>query len=179
MNDHASSDPELYEEFLQLFTRDQLRIFAWIRALVHDPTASSDVFQETSLEMWRSFASFRPDADFLRWGLGIARHQVLKYWRKARRDRHAFSDELIQELTAESFSFAEELAPRQAALDDCIRKLSDRQRDLIHRFYGDNQSATAIAEAWQRSVHAVYKSLKVMRRFLFECVEAKMMEQSQ
>ena len=108
MNDHASSDPELYEEFLQLFTRDQLRIFAWIRALVHDPTASSDVFQETSLEMWRSFASFRPDADFLRWALGIARHQVLKYWRKARRDRHAFSDELIQELTAESFSFAEE-----------------------------------------------------------------------
>ena len=177
MNENQPVNPELYEQFLKRFARDQLRIYAWIRALIHDPVASSDVFQDTSLELWRSFPTFRQDADFLRWALGVARHQVLKYWRNARKDRLAFSDGLIQNLIVESFSFSEELAPRQVALDECIKQLSDRQRELIHRFYGENQNATAIAGAWQRSVHAVYKSLKVMRRFLFECVEAKMQEQ--
>jgi RNA polymerase sigma-70 factor (ECF subfamily) len=179
MNDDLQRDPELYEQFLKLFTREQFRIVAWIRALIRDPVASSDVFQETSLELWRSFPEFRPDADFLRWSLGVARHQVLKYWRKAKRDRLAFSDDLIHQLAVEAISLSDELAPRQAALEDCVKQLSDRQRDLIHRFYGENQAATVIAAAWQRSVHAVYKSLKVMRRSLLECVEAKLVEQSQ
>ncbi len=179
MNDDLRRDPELYEQFLKLFTREQFRIVAWIRAIVHDPAASADVFQDTSLELWRSFPEFHLDADFLRWSLGVARHQVLKYWRKAKRDRLAFSDELIHQLAVDALSLSDELAPRQAALDDCVKQLSDRQRDLIHRFYGENQNATDIASDWQRSVHTVYKSLKVMRRSLLECVEAKLMEQSQ
>jgi RNA polymerase sigma-70 factor (ECF subfamily) len=179
MNDDLQRDPELYEQFLRLFTREQFRIAAWIRALVHDPAASADVFHETSLELWRSFPEFRPDADFLRWSLGVARHQVLKYWRKAKRDRLVFSDELLNQLAVDAISLSHELAPREAALDDCVKQLSDRHRDLIHRFYGENQTAIAIAAAWQRSVHAVYKSLKVLRRSLLECVEAKLMEQSQ
>ena len=171
-------DPELYEQFLKLFTRDQLRIVAWIRALVLDHTAAADVFQETSLELWRSFPTFRPDADFLPWALGVARHRVLKHWRKAKRDRLTFSEEFIQELTVEAIGLADELAPRQAALDECVGQLSDRLRNLIHRFYGENQTADVIASDWEPSVQAVYKSLKVMRRALLECVETKLSEQT-
>ena len=104
---------------------------------------------------------------------------MLKYWRKAKRDRLVFSDELLNQLAVDAISLSHELAPREAALDDCVKQLSDRHRDLIHRFYGEKQTAIAIAAAWQRSVHAVYKSLKVLRRSLLECVEAKLMEQSQ
>jgi RNA polymerase sigma-70 factor (ECF subfamily) len=56
-------------------------IQAFIRTLVHDPTQADDVFQDTSLVLWRSFATFRRDAEFLPWALGTARHQVLFYWR--------------------------------------------------------------------------------------------------
>ena len=170
--------PELYEQFLTLFTRDQLRITAWIRALVPNHTAAADVFQETSLELWRSFPTFRPDTDFLPWALGVARHQVLKHWRTAKRDRLTFSEEFLHELTVEAIDLADEMVPRQAALDECVKQLSDRQRDLIHRFYGANQTAAVIASAWERSVHAVYKSLKVTRRALLECVEAKLAGQT-
>jgi RNA polymerase sigma-70 factor, ECF subfamily len=178
MKDDTPIDPEMYEQFLTLFTRDQLRIVAWIRALVPNHTAAADVFQENSLELWRSFSTFRPDADFLPWALGVARHQVLKHWRTAKRDRLTFSEEFLHELTVEAIGLADELVPRQAALDECVKRLSDRQRDLIHRFYGDNQTAAVIASAWERSVHAVYKSLKVMRRALLECVEAKLSGQT-
>ncbi|EAQ80095.1 sigma-70 family RNA polymerase sigma factor [Blastopirellula marina] len=171
---HRSSD---YEDFLRLFTRDQLRVLAYIRALIHDHSVAGDVFQETSLELWRSFATFRRDEEFTPWALGIARHQVLKYWRTRDRDRHIFSEVLLAEISATAIGLASELEPRQEALDECVTLLSDRQRELIQLFYGENQSAATIADAWNRSVHAVYKSLKVMRRSLLECVESKLATQ--
>ncbi|PQO26593.1 RNA polymerase subunit sigma-70 [Blastopirellula marina] len=167
-----------YEHFLRLFTRDQLRVLAYIRALVHDHAVANDVFQETSLELWRSFATFRRDQEFAAWALGIARHQVLKYWRTRDRDRHVFSEALLAEISTAAIGMASEMEPRQQALDECVGLLSDRQRELIQRFYGENQSAAAIADAWNRSVHAVYKSLKVMRRALLECVETKLGNES-
>lgn len=179
MKHNPSISPELYEQFLELFTRDQLRIFAWIRTLVPNHTAAADIFQETSLELWRSFPEFRSNAEFLPWALGVARHQVLKHWRRSKRDRLAFSDAFFDQLTTDAVDVADELEPRQAALEDCVGQLPNRQRDLIRRFYGENETAAVIADAWDRSVHAVYKSLKVMRRQLFECVELKLAEQEQ
>jgi len=178
MMEDQPGGPDIYEEFLRLFTQEQLRIFAWIRALVPNHTAATDVFQQTSLELWRSFPTYRADAAFLPWALGIARHQVLKHWRTTKRDRLTFSEAFLEELAVDAIGLADELSPRQRALDDCVQQLPERQRELIHRFYGENQSASDIAKAWERSVHAVYKSLKVLRRTLLECVEAKLAEQT-
>lgn len=174
MNSQPPVDPQLYEQFLRFFTRDQVRLLAWIRSLIPESTAANDVFQETSLELWRSFPTFRQDCDFLPWALGVARHQVLKHWRTTKRDRHFFSEPFLSELATEAIDLSNEMSARQSALEKCIERLSDRQHDLIRRFYGENEPAGVIAEAWDRSVHAVYKALKVMRRALFDCVETRL-----
>jgi hypothetical protein len=57
-----------------------------------------------------------------------------------------------------------------AALEARITGLSERQRELLPMFYGENQRAEKIARLWGRTVHAVYKTLKVMRKALFDCV---------
>lgn len=176
--DHQpQNESDRYEEFLRLFTRDQRRVVAYIQMLIHDRTVADDVFQETSLVLWRSFSSFRPEAEFIPWALGIARHQVLRYWRTQRRDRHVFSESLVSELADDAIGLIGEIEPRQESLDRCVEHLTDRQRGLIQMFYGENQSASLIAVRWNRSVHAVYKALKVMRRSLLECVEQKLAEE--
>jgi RNA polymerase sigma-70 factor (ECF subfamily) len=173
---HSAAD---YELFLALFTKCQGRIQAFIRALVHDPTQADDVFQATSLVLWRSFATFRRDAEFLPWALGTARHQVLLHWRTRRRDRHVFSEALLADLADATTAAVESAEARLAALEGCIAGLPERQRDLVRMFYGENQSAAAIAERWGRTVHAVYKALKVMRRALFDCVSRKLRDLAQ
>lgn len=147
---------------------------AFIRSLIHDPTQADDVFQATSLVLWRSFSTFRRDADFLPWALGTARHQVLLHWRTRRRDRHVFSDALLTDLADSTEAALDSIEPRMAALEACIIGLSDRQRELLRMFYGENRRAEAIAGDWGRTVHAVYKALKVMRRVLFECMTRKL-----
>lgn len=163
-----------YELFLALFTKCQGRIQAFIRTLVHDPAQADDVFQSTSLVLWRSFATFRRDAEFLPWALGTARHQVLVHWRTQRRDRHVFSEALLADLADSTAAAVETAEARMAALEACIATLSDRQRELIRLFYGENQAAGAIASRWGRTVHAVYKALKVMRKALLDCVTTKL-----
>jgi RNA polymerase sigma-70 factor (ECF subfamily) len=173
---HSAAD---YELFLALFTKCQGRIQAFIRTLVHDPTQADDVFQATSLVLWRSFATFRRDAEFLPWALGTARHQVLLHWRTRRRDRHVFSEALLADLADSTAAAVESAEARLAALEGCIAGLPERQRDLVRMFYGENQSAAVIAERWDRTVHAVYKALKVMRRALFDCVSRKLLDLAQ
>jgi RNA polymerase sigma-70 factor (ECF subfamily) len=177
----AARDPQDagdYELFLALFTRCQGRIQAFIRALVHDPAQADDVFQATSLVLWRSFATFRRDADFLPWALGTARHQVLLHWRTRRRDRHVFGDDLLADLADAAEAAIDSAETRLAALESCMAGLSERQRDLVRLFYGENQAAAAIANRWGRTVHAVYKALKVTRQALFECVSRKLRDLS-
>ncbi len=165
---------DYYELFLALFTKCQGRIQAFIRTLVHDPAQADDVFQSTSLVLWRSFAAFRRDAEFLPWALGTARHQVLVHWRTQRRDRHVFIEALLADLADSTAAAVETAEARMAALEACIATLSDRQRELIRLFYGENQAAGAIASRWGRTVHAVYKALKVMRKALLDCVTTKL-----
>jgi RNA polymerase sigma-70 factor (ECF subfamily) len=163
-----------YELFLALFTKSQGRIQAFIRTLVHDPTQADDVFQATSLVLWRSFATFRRDAAFLPWALGTARHQVLLHWRTRRRDRHVFNEALLVDLADSTVTALEMSEARMAALEACIAGLSERQRELLRMFYGENQRAENIARHWGRTVHAVYKALKVMRKALFDCVTRRL-----
>ena len=171
---HPADRTDSYEEFLGLFSRNQSRVQAYIRSLVPDAAHADDVFQATSLVLWRSFETFDKGKDFLPWALGVARHQVLMFWRTKRRDRHVFSETLIKSLADDALGRADFAADRQRALDACVEGLPPRQRDLIQMFYGENQSADTIAASWDRTVHAVYKALKVMRKSLLECVERRL-----
>lgn len=166
----------VYEQFLRLFTADQARLLAYILSLVHDRDEAQEVFQETSLVLWRSFPTFRPGSEFLPWAIGIARHQVLKRFRTRRRDRHIFSEELLTMLAADAVSLAAEIGPRQRALVECMKGLSEGQRQLVDWFYGQGLAAGQIAERRGRSVHAVYKGLKVLRRNLLKCIERRLVE---
>ena len=166
--------PDAYETFLQYFTRDQLRIVGYIRTLIHDQSEAADVFQETSLALWRNFDTYDRNQPFGPWAMGVARNQVLKHWRTRHRDRHVFSDALMSELSSDAVDMAAEMPDRQQALDACIKLVSDRNRDLLRMFYTESRPAQSIADEWNKSIHAVYKALKTVRRFLADCVDRKL-----
>jgi RNA polymerase sigma-70 factor (ECF subfamily) len=91
-----------------------------------------------------------------------------------RRDRHVFNEALLADLADTAVDLLDTVDVRQQALEACMETLTARQRDLVRRFYSERQAAAAIAAKWNRTVHAVYKSLKVLRRSLHECVERRL-----
>lgn len=163
-----------YEAFLTHFTRVQPQVQAYVRSLVHDRSAADDVFQATSLTLWRRFDAFRPGEPFLPWALGIARHEALHHWRSKRRDRLVFSEALLAQLADTATGLAGEADQRLSALESCMQGLPERQRQLVAMFYHQRLPADQIATAWDRTVHSVYKALQVLRRSLHDCVERRL-----
>ncbi len=172
----SSGDPALSEAFLRLYTREQFRIAGFVRSLVVDPADAGDVLQETSLELWRSFARYDPNRDFVNWALGVARHQVLKHYRTKRRDRLTFSESMFSELADETAQILSDEQPRFQALRDCVSHLTQRQRELVQDFYANGMSAGEIAKQWDRNIYAVYNSLREIRKQLQNCITMRQRE---
>ena len=175
---HAMSkhldNPVMSEEFFRLFSREDRKIYGFILALVLDVSAAEDIFQETCVILWKEFSGYDSDRSFLNWANGIAFNQVRKYRRKYQNKRLIFSDNLVTELAEDVSSMVEEQSQRQLALTQCMQKLSPRERDLIDAYYGDRETAATVADRWKCSSHAIYKTIKKIRKVLFDRVNRRL-----
>ena len=88
MSDERS---EALEAYVQELTANQSRLRGFILASLGNYADAADVLQRTNLVLWKKAGEFRPGAEFLPWGLTIARYEVLSFLRDGQRDRHVYS----------------------------------------------------------------------------------------
>lgn len=162
------------EEFVQLFTLNQHRIYIYLVSLVHDQNVADDIFQETMLVLWREFEQFEAGSNFMAWSCTVALNQVRAWRKKQQRDRLQFSDEFLDALSQELDASADYLAQRYEMLRDCIAKLPQHHRQMIAYRYSSGHAIQNIAEQTQRSIDAVYRLLSRIRRTLQDCVTDKL-----
>ena len=53
----------------------------YIYALVHNMNDAEDIYQQTSVILWRKFEEYEAESDFFRWASIIARYEVLNFFR--------------------------------------------------------------------------------------------------
>jgi RNA polymerase sigma-70 factor (ECF subfamily) len=172
MNGHAAPNSADYEEFIRLFTRSEPGLRAFIRSLLPGREHAEEVMQETCLALWRKFADFKRGTDFPAWACTVARFEVLKYRRRLARDRHVFNVELLELLAEEIAGEAERRAEERRALDDCLRRLAARQRELVTACYAPGVTIKGVAGELGKSATSLYKALNRIRIVLLECIEA-------
>jgi RNA polymerase sigma-70 factor (ECF subfamily) len=163
-------DLEREERFLQLFLAHERRIFAFLLALVPVWSDAEDLLQETSVVMWRKLDEFEPGTDFAAWALSIARYQVLNYRKKQRRDRVLFSDQALEMLAEQMATLSRGADARRDALENCLKKLNPRDRELVQLRYQPGATTQKVAEHVGRSIQAVYKSLNRIHGQLLSCI---------
>jgi RNA polymerase sigma-70 factor (ECF subfamily) len=170
---NGSSDSETREEeFLHLFTRAQRQIQAYILALVFDPNTAADLLQEVNIVLWRKFDQYEEGTSCFAWAREIARLSVLRH-RRASAGQIPSLDPLLLDELADRFADTYSLNAddrRRDALEKCLQKLSDADRDLILSRYAPGASVSAIARRSQRSVNSVSQSLRRIRSLLADCV---------
>lgn len=169
---------DLYEAFVQVFVRHEPNLRSFVRPLVRTWDDVEEVMQQTCLVLWRKYAEFQPGSDFLSWGCTIARYEVLKFRRSRARDKHHFGDELILHLADEGAEESRRLERERRALDTCIQRLPEEQRDLIERCYGGEMKINEVAEVLGRSATSLYKALNRIRQVLLECIERSLAQEA-
>jgi RNA polymerase sigma-70 factor (ECF subfamily) len=173
MDDHDDSLlPQESEVFVQLLTAEQLKLLYYIAKLLGDPNEAQNVLQETNLVLWRKAAEFRLGSNFSAWAHNVAYWQVRAFVRDRQRDRHVFSEELIEQLAShEEHAFDPDM---RLALRHCLSQTSVPNMELLRQRYQAGLSIKELADRLGKKTSAVKVSLLRIRRALLKCIEAKL-----
>ena len=144
------------EEFVMLITRHQAALTGFLCSLLGNRTAGDEVLQETNLVLWKKREDFEVGTNFKAWAFKIARFQALAFLkREKRRPEFTFDEEVIEKLTVEAESTFVENDDREHALDTCLEKLTDEDRELIRDHYYSGLSMVDHAVQVGRTVGAL------------------------
>jgi len=162
------------EEFVQLFSRNQRRIYLHIMGQVGSAEDAEEILQETNVVIWSKFDRFEAGTNFIAWSFQIANFEVLKYRDRRRASKLVFSDDLLQTIALESEETQDDLDLRRSALRDCLGKLRPHDRELIQSRYAPGHSGKDVADTLGRPSNSVYQSIGRIRRSLFECISRRL-----
>jgi RNA polymerase sigma-70 factor (ECF subfamily) len=168
---HGPADPSKEEDFGRLLATCQRRVFVYLLNMLHNAADAEEALQETNLVLWRKFGQYQPGTDFGRWACRVAHFEGMKFRRKSLRREHLFSDEFAEMLTKEAEDSVEQLEARRRALQRCLGKLSEKDRQLLFCRYREKATTQSVAEAMGRSVQGTRKALHRIRMALLTCTE--------
>jgi RNA polymerase sigma-70 factor (ECF subfamily) len=149
-------------------------LYGYIFACVRNHADAEDILQNVSVAVMESIAQLRDEAGFLPWSREIARRRVLAHKRQSLRER-ALDPELVQTL-AEAADRVEQREPasdQRTALMTCLESLPKASRKLIAQRY-NGVDAGRLAQAFGRSVQAIYAQIKRIKLALRSCVERRL-----
>lgn len=161
------------EDFLYLLGKHSRAIYLCVFSMVLNNNDTDDIIQETNLVLWREFYRFEKGTNFSAWAKQIAVNQVRAWKLKQKRDRHVFSDELL-EIIAKSSGEMDDLSARYMALSHCLDRLPPNSRKIIFMRYEQENDISIIAQSIKQTAAAVYQMLSRIRKSLHECVNLRL-----
>jgi RNA polymerase sigma-70 factor (ECF subfamily) len=160
-----------HDQFVARFVRSQDRIYAYVATLLVNRADAEEVFQETSLILWKKWREFDPARDFVRWACGIAYLEVRNFLRKRQTaSRVGLSEHVLAQVAQTRLDSQPLLDARRPALAACLDRLRPEQRALLERCYAGKDSVKVIAAEIGKTANGLYLTLKRLRRALFDCV---------
>jgi RNA polymerase sigma-70 factor, ECF subfamily len=171
------SEQERHDRFTQLLARHQRDLYGYIFAIVRDWEDASDLFQSVCLVLWRKFESFQPDSSFFSWARQTAKLEA-RHFLTHKKASSPVSEEVLNALAGTVLDAqSDEPELYLAALRRCRAKLCAVDEQLLALRYVENLSSSQIADRLQRPQPSVCNSLKRIRRWLLECIEAEVARQ--
>ena len=165
-----SSEASRGQSFMRLYSGKERCIYKYIYTLVHDETAAEDILQETTQAMWTKFNEFELGTNFVAWALRIAHYRVLKHWSSQSKGM-IFNSQLVEDLAQRAEDSTHQDTREKTALRRCMKKLPERDLNLIKLRYQEGGSVKKVAQHVNRGVKGIYKSLNRIRWQLLECIQ--------
>ena len=155
-------------------TAIQGALYAYICVLLGGPRDAADVLQETNLVLWRRAHEFDVEQNFAGLAHRVAYIQVLAHRKKQTHDSRMFSfnENALEAIASRLETVSDEFAHRIRLLDECVEKLPNYQRQLIHLRYAEKLRVKTISRRVCKSEDSVSAALHRARLSLAGCMEA-------
>ncbi|MFK7819197.1 MAG: sigma-70 family RNA polymerase sigma factor [Planctomycetaceae bacterium] len=159
-------------EFVRLWTQHQNEVRRYVFMLLPRKADADDVLQETSASLWSKFAEYDSSKPFVAWAVRFARIEVLRFRQKQSREKLVFSDEVLELLCETVIGETSMLEKRRRALDGCLQKLNNDERQVLLARYASRTTIRERAEREGVSVHKLYYVVEKLRGRLLECINS-------
>ncbi len=162
------------DDLLKLFIDHRTMLYAFIHALVRDPHGAEDVFQETTMVLFREADQFQPGGNFGAWARSVARNRIHEHVRKRNRLQplSAAAEAALADRCQETRT--EWWRDRREALFHCLNAVQGRLRSILELTYGQSRTAEQVAETLGTSPTAIRIALCRVRKQLRLCAERKL-----
>lgn len=164
------------EQVVQLISSCQRRLFLYLLGLLCSRDLAEETLQETNIILWRKRDLYAVGTNFFAWACQTAYFEACKARQQRRRKVPAFSEVFLNQVGPEVQMVAETSDMLQAALQECVEELAERDRELLERRYADGATTKGVAESVGRSADGVYKSLGRIHQRLFDCITTRLKE---
>lgn len=164
--------------FVQLLTSSHGKLLGYLMSLLGRQHDAEDVLQKASVTMWEKFDSFQEGTDFVAWASTIAFYTARNFQRLASRSPLQFNDALLDTLSAERLDDLPQIDQRTGALEHCITRLNESDRQLVVAAYMDGAAIGELAARVNRAPQTLYNKLNFIRRALADCVQNRLREES-
>jgi len=166
---------DLHSLFAERFVRNENRVYRYIFSLVPRRSEAEELFQETSLTLWKTWERYDPKVDFVAWSCGIAHNLARNHLRRRKHQpRLLLDDQILDQLAERRAADDLVLEERRSVLRSCLQRLPEEQRRLVEEVYGSERSMKDIAKSASQSPNAIYKLLRRIRSALYDCAERKL-----
>jgi RNA polymerase sigma-70 factor (ECF subfamily) len=167
--------------FTELVFLHQGRVRAYVGGTISRPDVVDDLAQEVFLSAFSSIDTYKGDAPFGVWLLGIARHKTLMHLRHevrrlARETRSL--EAVLADLKLRVLEADEMELPRReqeiSALQRCLERLPANGAELISERYFKARSISDMARELGKREGTIRMSLLRLRQVLRACVEQRL-----
>ncbi|WP_081444811.1 sigma-70 family RNA polymerase sigma factor [Blastopirellula marina] len=160
--------------FAEAYIVNQERLKAYVYSLIFNWNDAEEVFQRTSLGLWKKWEQFDPQREFLPWAFGMARIEAKRFLAEKGKQELMLSDAAMEALDDAMIAREDGWNDRLAALEQCVKKLPAQQRSLLWASYKKANTVERIGELFGLSSNAVYKRLRKIRERLHQCIDLRL-----
>ena len=163
------------ESFRILYGRYFRRVYNFVDKRLRNRADTEETVQEVFINVFSSLASYRGDAPFAAWVLGVSRRTVANRFKKKRHPTVSLDLEESEKLDPARGGSNREPTPleiyegqeRARILELAAQeRLSPEQRTMFEMHHLEHQSISEIARATDKSVDAVKSNLYRARKLL-------------
>jgi RNA polymerase sigma-70 factor (ECF subfamily) len=157
----------------------QFDLYAYIVVLLGDTQEAYDILQETNQQVIQIEGERQGIVHFLAWAKRIAYFQVCTWRTKQRRERLVFDDEVFERVAGAAADTERPANERIHALNECMKKLPEKLRELFMARHIDGVSVRELAAREGRSSDGLSVTLHRTRQALRACIRKRLvLEQS-
>jgi RNA polymerase sigma-70 factor (ECF subfamily) len=175
-SDMDATERNRAEMFLALHVQNHNRLSAFVHTLVPSWQDAEEIVQDTLVVLWRKFDEFDPGTSFFSWAARVAQYEVLNYRRKNRHREMILADDVLEALATTALESMDDVDLQRAELEHCIKKLSDRERELLRLRYANGGNIQSAAASLNRTTGHVQRMLRNIRAGLLRCIHLRLSE---